>query len=122
MSLEIKGKLIAKLGTQQISEKYKKQEFVIEISEVISGNTYTNYAKMQLVQNKCALIDTINIGSDIKVHFNIKGNKWEKDGKVNYITNLDAWKIEVVTAASLSVSETHFSKPASPETNDDLPF
>ncbi len=38
-------------------------------------------------------------GIAIKVSFNIKGNRWEKDGKVNYITNLDAWKIESGGAA-----------------------
>jgi len=23
-----------------------------------------------------------------------KGNKWERDGKINYMTNLEAWRIE----------------------------
>ncbi|NDC42663.1 MAG: DUF3127 domain-containing protein [Chitinophagia bacterium] len=94
MSLEITGKLLMKYDTQQVSEKFKKREFVLELAEEINGNIYTNYAKMQLVQNKCEIIDRFNTGDAVKVSFNIKGNKWEKDGKVNYITSLDAWRIE----------------------------
>jgi len=99
MSLEVTGKLLAKYDTQQVSERFKKREFVMELAEEINGNVYTNYAKMQLVQNKCEIIDRFNEGDSIKVSFNIKGNKWERDGKVNYITNLDAWKIESGGAA-----------------------
>ncbi|MCB0698064.1 MAG: DUF3127 domain-containing protein, partial [Chitinophagaceae bacterium] len=93
---------------QQVSERFKKREFVLETAEEINGNVYTNYAKMQLVQNKCEIIDNYKLGDMIKVNFNIKGNKWERDGNVNYITNLDAWRIESAQQPSNS------SQPASP--------
>ncbi len=99
MSLEVTGKLLLKYDTQQVSEKFKKREFVLELAEEINGTTYTNYAKMQLVQNKCEILDRYNVGDNVKVTFNIKGNKWERDGKVNYITSLDAWRIEYANAA-----------------------
>ena len=98
MSLEVTGKLHVKYETQQVSEKFKKREFVLELAEEINGNIYTNYAKMQLVQNKCDILDRFKEGDLVKVSFNIKGNKWERDGKVNYITNLDAWRIEALQA------------------------
>lgn len=135
MSFEITGKLIQVSPTQQVSERFKKREFVLEIAEEINGNVYTNYAKMQLVQNKCEIIDNYKIGDPVKVSFNIKGNKWERDGNVNYITNLDAWRVE---GASQSGQSTHAASPAytnmpaqgsapanynpSPESVDDLPF
>ncbi len=146
MSLEVTGKLIAKYDTQQVSEKFKKREFVIELAEEINGNVYTNFAKMQLVQNKCDIIDRYNEGDQVKVSFNIKGNKWERDGKVNYITNLDAWRVESANAAPAGNGNSgqQSSAPAynnnggnaggnnnfnstpsynpSPETIDDLPF
>src|ERR1700733_4750083 len=99
MSLEVTGKLLVKYDTQQVSEKFKKREFVLELAEEINGNIYTNFAKMQLVQNKTDIIDRFKEGDLVKVSFNIKGNKWERDGKVNYITNLDAWRMESATAA-----------------------
>src|ERR1700744_6737751 len=99
MSLEVTGKLLVKYDSVQVNDRFKKREFVLELAEDINGNTYTNYAKMQLVQNKCEILDRFNEGDTIKVSFNIKGNKWERDGKVNYITNLDAWRVESANAA-----------------------
>ena len=142
MSLEVTGKLLVKYDAQQVSEKFKKREFVLELAEEINGNIYTNFAKMQLVQNKCDIIDRFNVGDTVKVSFNIKGNKWERDGKVNYITNLDAWRMESATGAPATSSGNSQSAPSynnnggnqggnfnpapnfnpSPETIDDLPF
>lgn len=144
MSLEVTGKLLLKYDTQQISEKFKKREFVLELAEEINGNIYTNYAKMQLIQNKCDIIDRFNAGDAVKVSFNIKGNKWERDGKVNYITSLDAWRIESAAAGAPSSQpapaynannnnynnnnsgyNNNYSQqgpPASQEAADDLPF
>lgn len=135
MSFEITGKLIAVSPTQQVSERFKKREFVLEIAEEINGNVYTNYAKMQLVQNKCEIIDNYKMGDSVKVSFNIKGNKWERDGNVNYITNLDAWRVEGASQSAAapqqapsgySNTNTGGSAPQnynpSPETMDDLPF
>jgi len=140
MSLEVTGKLVVKYDTQQVNDRFKKREFVIEIAEEINGNVYTNYAKMQLVQNKCEIVDRFNVGDTVKVSFNIKGNKWEKDGKVNYITNLDAWRVEAGSAAPAgmggnaapSYGNNTNQYPAqantgsyynpSPENVDDLPF
>jgi hypothetical protein len=143
MSLEVTGKLHVKYETQQVSEKFKKREFVLELAEEINGNIYTNYAKMQLVQNKCDILDRFKEGDLVKVSFNIKGNKWERDGKVNYITNLDAWRIESATGTPNNAGSAQSAAPVynnnggnaggnnfsgtpnfnpSPETIDDLPF
>jgi hypothetical protein len=69
---------------------------VIEKSEDIGGRVITNYVKFQCVQDKTAMPDRFNLGDDVKVQFNIKGTKWVKDGRENYITNLDAWRMETV--------------------------
>jgi hypothetical protein len=136
MSLEVTGKLLVKYDAQQVNERFKKREFVMELAEEINGNVYTNYAKMQLVQNKCDILDKFNEGDNIKVSFNIKGNRWEKDGKVNFITNLDAWRIESANAGAQpqqaapaygnmnnapASNAGNFYNP-SPENVDDLPF
>src|ERR1043165_9776612 len=99
MNLEVTGKLLVKYDTQQVSEKFKKREFVLELADDINGNTYTNYAKMQLVQAKCDIIDRFNVGDQAKESFNIKGSRYERDGKESYFTNLDAWRIEPAAAA-----------------------
>jgi hypothetical protein len=98
MNLEITGKLIEKYDTQVVNDRFKKREFVLELTEEVNGSPYTNYAKMQLVQNKCEIIDRFNIGDTLKVNFNIKGNRYEKEGRVNYFSNLDAWRLEKADA------------------------
>lgn len=96
MSFEITGKLVAKFNIVQRTESFKTREFVIEKSEDIGGRIITNYVKFQCVQDKTAIPDRFNLGDEVKVSFNIKGTKWVKDGKENYITNLDAWRMEQV--------------------------
>jgi hypothetical protein len=100
MAFDITGKLIVKNDTVERSATFKIREFVIEISEEVNGRIITNYIKFQSVQDKTAIIDRYAIGETIKVHFNIRGNKWEKEGNTNYFTNLDAWRIEPASASN----------------------
>ncbi|ATL46014.1 hypothetical protein COR50_01895 [Chitinophaga caeni] len=129
MSFEITGKLIVKYNTVQRSETFKTREFVIEKSEDFNGRVITNYIKFQAVQDRTAIVDRFNEGDMVKVYFNIKGSRWEKDGRVNYITNLDAWRMESMMQAApgadpqpnYNTSQEAFNGNSS-ETNDDLPF
>ncbi|MEO7045345.1 MAG: DUF3127 domain-containing protein [Ferruginibacter sp.] len=129
MSYELTGKLVAKYDTVQRTETFKTREFAVEKTEDINGRTIVNYAKFQCVQDKTAIIDRVNIGDEIKVYFNIKGSKWEKDGKTNYITNLDAWRIEQILQTSTSGAiDNEYLEPldtfssTAPDAVDDLPF
>ena len=97
MSYEIEGKIILIEDTVIVSDKFKKREFVIEKSEENNGKVWVDTIKFQAVQAKCELLDTLQVGDTVKVSFNIKGNKWEKDGKTSYFNNLDAWRVEVVS-------------------------
>lgn len=116
MSNQVTGRLHLKQPTQVVSDKFKKREFVLELTEYINDKPYTNYAKLQLVQAKCDILDKFNEGDMVTVSFNIKGNRWEKDGKVQYMTNLDAWKIE-------ASSEQPVQQPYTPAPqNDGMPF
>ena len=69
--------------------------------------------------------DRFNLGVEVKVQFNIKGTKWVKDGRENYITNLDAWRMETIKMGQTgngadSVNYTDMPPPAN--VVDDLPF
>lgn len=121
------GKLIEAFPTQQVSEKFKKREFVIEKTESNSSQNFTDTIKFQLTQDRCNLLDNIRLNDNIRVHFNIKGSKWQKDGKTNYFTNLDAWRIESLGSekgsdAVLSQAGSDFGSFSAGDDNDDLPF
>jgi hypothetical protein len=70
--------------------------------------------------------DRFNMGDDVKVQFNIKGTKWNKSGVDNYITNLDAWRMETVKLGNDTVPNNappDFVPSDTPgDVVDDLPF
>ena len=126
MAFEITGKVIDILPVNQVSDKFRKREFVIEKKETGGGAVFIDYVKFQLVQDKCELIDESFMHQEVKVYFNLKGNRWERDGKINYFTNLDAWKVE--RAGEPGTGDTTALEPPFediPPDNDelsDLPF
>jgi hypothetical protein len=126
MAFEITGKVIDISPVNQVSDKFKKREFVIEKKEAGGSTVFIDYIKFQLIQDKCDLINESFMNEEIKIWFNLKGNKWEREGKINYFTNLDAWKIEKVSAGSREQSTQHHTtiEDLPPEIDElsDLPF
>ena len=126
MSFELAGILIEKFDVQQVSDAFRKREFIVEKTENQGGKEFTDHIKFQLTQDRCALIDNINIQDEIRVSFNIRGRRWVKDGNVSYFTNLEAWRIEKIAVAPEEPPPpppilTDEDAPPSEEF-DDLPF
>jgi hypothetical protein len=125
-SFNVTGTLIAKSETQQVSDKFKKREFVLMTVENVNGTEYPNPLKMQAVQSKCDVLDKYAIGSQVSVSFNVKGNSYtdKKDGSTKYIVNLDMWKIEPVAASTTAPQQV--APQQAPRVNlqalDDMPF
>jgi hypothetical protein len=122
------GKLTEKYETV-LRGTFSSREFVVEKSVDFNGKTITNYIKFQCVQDKTKIIDNISVGDEIKVHFNLRGNKWVKDGRTSYFTNLDAWRIEPVLAGQAQqMQNEEYLEPLDTFTStsdsniDDLPF
>ena len=126
MSYEIAGKLVAVFEIVQRTETFKTREFVIEKTEDIGGRVITNYVKFQCVQDKTSMPDRFNMGDEVKVQFNIKGTKWVKEGRENYITNLDAWRMETLklNPSNSTSDNANYNDMPPPAENvvDDLPF
>lgn len=121
MAFEVEGKLIKKYDIESKSSSFQAREFVIEVPD---GN-YPQFVKFQLVQDRCALIDPMNEGDKIKVHFDLRGREWQ--GK--YFTNLNAWRVEKVdanatTSAPPAAADAGYFPDATnePAADDDLPF
>jgi single-strand DNA-binding protein len=126
MSYEAEGKLHKKLEVQQVTDSFKKREFVIEMED----GAYSQLIKFQLTQAHCDKLDAFKEGGPIKVTFSIKGREYTKDGKTSYFTNLEAWRLDVpgkqasAPAATAVASGGSFPSvadaPSAPD--DDLPF
>lgn len=90
MAFEVKGKLEVIYDTQQVTDRFKKREFVLEVQ----NGMYPEYVKFQLTQDRCGLLDPFSTGDEITVNFNLKGRPYTKDGRTTYFTNLEAWRID----------------------------
>ncbi|MBN2699279.1 MAG: DUF3127 domain-containing protein [Bacteroidales bacterium] len=133
MSFEVTGIIKEIFETQHVSDRFRKREFVIEIRESTNtGTEFVDYIKFQATQERCALLDQLKTNDPVKIGFNLRGRKWEKDGRISYFTNLDAWRIEKVHSESplksedLSESVPDVPFPEEPPQSDpgfdDLPF
>lgn len=121
MSFELAGTIIDIFDENQVTDKFKKREFVVETSD----KGFTEQIKFQLVQDKTNLIEGFQVGQPVKVHFNIKGNKW----KDNYFVNLQVWRIEGAVQGKSENTQTENTQsqsiedmPPMPDSEDDLPF
>jgi ribosomal protein L3 len=87
--MNIQGKLVVKGEIQQVSDKFSKREFVIEM-----GDTYPQFISIQLTQDKVTLLDHFKEGEMIDVAINLKGRKWASPtGEVKYFNSIEAWRI-----------------------------
>lgn len=128
MALTIKGRLHLKGHTEHIKENFQKREFIVELSdETPSGMVFTNYAKFQLINNNCNILDYYKPGQMISVSFALQGKLIEKDGVTNCFTNLNVWRIESAETAPVQSSTHSQGQPGSSgfgnsNQPDDLPF
>jgi single-strand DNA-binding protein len=122
-SFETVGTLSAVMETQQVTDTFKKREFVIEIAD----GQYPQHIKFQVVQDKTALLDQYSVGQQIRVLFNLKGRAYQKrDGGTDYWLNLDAWRIESAEGAAPGSTGYNQIAPAQSTPGaqdfDDVPF
>lgn len=123
MAYKATGFIVALNDAVQVTEKFRKREFVIEEREEIHGNIYTNLMPMQFVNDHCAKLDGFAVGQQVEVSFHPKGSRWEKadpavEGgvKSGYNLNLAATSIALAGGVAAPV-------PAPPPTaTEKLPF
>ena len=128
--LSFKGTIKLIFDTAQVSEKFKKREFVV--TEI--GSPYPADVIFQLTQEKVDLINDFKIGEEIEVNFNLRGRGWldPKTNNTRYFNSLDAWKIartgaaqpvaQNTTASATTVNTQEFAPVMNAVVDDDLPF
>ncbi len=114
----LKGELKVIGDVQQVSDSFKKREFVV----VDASGQYAQTISFQAVQDRVDLLNNMKVGDNVEVTFFLRGREWTnpKDNTVRYFNSLDAWKIDPIGAggsSSPSNAETFVA-----EGDDDLPF
>ena len=130
--MEIKG-IIKKISeTVQISDRFRKREFVLEYA---SNPDYPQPIQLELVQDRCELLDEFKEGQEVEVYFDLRGREWTSpQGQVKYFNSLQAWRLvaesEVAKTPTQDIQDSGKSSPAQDEkpgwldndATDDLPF
>lgn len=119
--MEITGTLKVKNSEVQVSEKFKKREFVI----TDNSSQYPQHIQFQLTQDRCSLLDSYKEGNEIKVFFNIRGREWKNpQNEVKYFNSLEAWRLEAGSTQNQASTPSADAKaiPALDAQSDDLPF
>ncbi len=113
--LKLNGVVKLLMDTQTFDSGFTKREFVVTTQE-----QYPQDVKFECTQQRVSLIDGLNVGDNVDVHFNIRGNEY--NGR--YFVNLQAWKIDKASVGTPSAPQ-----PVAPDTNldtaddaEDLPF
>lgn len=95
---EVKGTIKAIFAEQVISDKFRKREFVLTTNE-----KYPQDVLFQLTQGNTDLIDTIRVGEEVEVKFNLRGKEYiNKEGKVSYFTSLECWQVSIQQGAPVA--------------------
>jgi hypothetical protein len=114
----IKGRVSVIGATQKVSDKFTKRDFVIE-----TADQFPQLISLQVTQDKCGLLDSIKLGSEVTAHVNIRGRKWtDKEGVDKYFNTLECWKIETAAQTSQTAPVQTSNIPAGGSGGDGLPF
>ena len=115
--MNIKGKLVEIFDTVQITETFKKREFIIQDNK---NPEYPEFVKVELIQDKVSLLDDLKVGDKINVLINIKGRKWEdKEGNIKYFNSIQGWKIETENEG---INQENSEDEINQDSDEDLPF
>jgi hypothetical protein len=89
--MELIGKIKLINDTQTFgSNGFRKREFVVTTDE-----QYPQHIQLEMVQDKCDILNSYQVGQDVKVSINIRGREWiNQEGQAKYFNTLQGWRIE----------------------------
>ncbi len=124
--MEVSGK-IKVLGDIKIfgDNGFRKREVVITTQE-----QYPQHLLIEFVQDRCELLDSFNIGENVKISINLRGREWENpQGDVKYFNSIHGWRIEKEDSSGNDTIPSPDEAPGfevksddDKEVEDDLPF
>jgi hypothetical protein len=96
MAMEATGRLHTIFDTKQVSERFSKREFVVEMSD---NPKYPQTVLFQLTGDRCVQLDGMNVGDQVSIEFSLRGREWRSpSGDVKYFNSLDVWRVEPARA------------------------
>lgn len=122
--MEVKGFLKVINDVVILSEKFKKREVVVSVSD----GKYNQDLLIQFSQDNVDLVDEFAIGQEVVVGINLRGRAWvNPKGEEKYFNTIEGWRITGVVDSSkndVPVAKPKKAQSVIDETksDDDLPF
>lgn len=118
--MEVVGKIKVVSDVLQVSDKYKKRELV-----VVTDEQYPQSIMIEFGQDKCDLLNGLNVGDQVTVSINLVGREWvSPQGETKYFNSIKGWRVEkkATTAPDPIPAQPFTPAPVLAEVPDDLPF
>ena len=113
--MNISGKVIVVKDVQHINETFKKREFVLDVED----GEYSQKIQLEVMQDKCDVLNDVQVGQMLNVEFNLRGREWTNpQGEVKYFNTLQAWKIDKGDNANNAIVEPNVDA----ETGEEISF
>jgi hypothetical protein len=88
--MELTGKVKVVNPEKQVNATFKNRELVITTDE-----QYPQDILIEFAQEKCDLLNSLQIGQQVKVSINIRGRGWvNPQGETKYFNSIQGWKID----------------------------
>tara|TARA_A100001011_G_scaffold324527_1_gene346908 strand:+ start:115 stop:489 length:375 start_codon:yes stop_codon:yes gene_type:complete len=107
------------------SNGFKKRELVVTTEE-----QYPQHILVEFIQDKCEILNSFQIGNNVKIGINLKGREWTNpEGQIKYFNSVQGWRIDIIDG-EISQELPPIPPPISSENidenkteeEDDLPF
>jgi hypothetical protein len=117
---ETSGKLHALSDTKQVTERFRKREFVVEIGD---NPRFPQFVQFELTGDRCDQLDEYHVGDEVRVEFSLRGREWKSPkGETRYFNSLDVWTLSRVGAAGRPPHDAFPDDEPPPPTDEDVPF
>ncbi len=85
---------------------------------------YPQTYAIEFAQGNCNKLDRFKPGEEVKIWIDIRGRRYEKNGKEGVINSLQGWRIDSIAASPTVKATTPHAAPApaAQDHGDDLPF
>jgi hypothetical protein len=118
-SYKVQGTLRLITETKQVSDKFRKREFVLDVQD----GKWPQVVSFQVTGDRCELLDQYGEGDELTVEFNLRGREWRSpSGEVKFFNTLEAWRMDRVGAAKSSSTPKPTGPNGSGNDDDSLPF
>jgi len=119
MGIEISGKLHAIFDANQVTERFRKREFVVELGD---NPRYPQHVMFQLTGDRCENLDGFSVGDEVRVEFQLRGREWQSpQGETKYFNSLDVWTLDHASS-STGTSDGFSSGPRSGPSSEEPPL